>query len=131
MQVLRFNPWHVDTLLAAHQVMRNFGQHGDAADVLERALYALEMAWHPKFGAAAQEGRARLAFDKEANRPLFAALFQHVASLSRRGCHRTALECGKVLLSLDRSDPKGAALSAPTARWAPGPVVRTSSGTDP
>lgn len=32
---------------------------------------------------------------------------RYIASLSRRGCHRCALEVSKLLLSLDRTDPMG------------------------
>jgi hypothetical protein len=44
--------------------------------------------------------------DWEPNVPLFTAMFKHVQALTRRGCHRAALECSKLALSLDRSDPK-------------------------
>ena len=39
---------------------------------------------------------------------MFESLFRHVIALTRRGCHKTALECGKLLLGLDHTDPKGA-----------------------
>lgn len=35
----------------------------------------------------------------------FQALFRHIQLLGRRGCCRTGLECCKLLLSLDHSDP--------------------------
>ena len=34
-------------------------------------------------------------------------MFKHVQALTRRGCHRAALECSKLALSLDRTDPRG------------------------
>mgnify|MGYP001998111750 FL=1 len=106
MEILGHNPWHVELLLAAAAVSRHFGEHAQASDFLERALYALETAWPPGFNPAT--GTCCLSYEEDANRPLFDALFQHIAGLSRRGCHRTALECAKLLLALDRSDPKGA-----------------------
>ena len=106
MEILAHNPWHVELLLAAAAVSRHFGEHAQASDFLERALYALEMAWPPSFNPSS--GTCCLSYEEDANRPLHDALFQHIAGLSRRGCHRTALECAKLLLALDRSDPKGA-----------------------
>ena len=44
--------------------------------MLGRALYALEMAWHPQFSPAS--GTARLDFAEPANRLFFDALFRHI-----------------------------------------------------
>lgn len=44
--------------------------------MLERCLYALEMAWHPWFNPAT--ANCRLPFAQEQNRPLFTALFKHM-----------------------------------------------------
>lgn len=41
------------------------------------------------------------------NKPLFKALFNHMRAMDRRGCHRSALEVCKFLLSLDSDDPMG------------------------
>ncbi|KAF0298726.1 Transcription factor 25 [Amphibalanus amphitrite] len=47
----------------------------------------------------------------ELRMPLFLALFRHARALSERGCHRTALEFCKLLLSVQPSDdPLGAVL---------------------
>jgi hypothetical protein len=35
----------------------------------------------------------------------YRAMFRHIQMMARRGCCRTALECCKLLLSLDNSDP--------------------------
>lgn len=43
----------------------------------------------------------------EPNQLLFDALFRHIQQLNKRGCVRTAFECCKLLLSLDKSDPLG------------------------
>lgn len=45
-----------------------------AEEMLERALYALEMAWHPSFSPAA--ANMHVPYD-EANAPLFICLFRH------------------------------------------------------
>jgi hypothetical protein len=79
--------------------------HCFAEEMLERALYALEMSWHPSFSPAA----ANVALPySEQNAPLFICLFRYTQSLSRRGLHRTALEVCKLLLALDSDDPLGA-----------------------
>ena len=39
--------------------------------------------------------------------PFFAALFKHAQGLTRSVCHRAALECSKLALRLDESDPRG------------------------
>lgn len=45
-------------------------------EVLARALYALEAAWHPQFDIKAAQ--CRLDFEVEENRGLYGALFRHV-----------------------------------------------------
>lgn len=44
--------------------------------MLDRALWALEAAWHPGFTPAT--AACRLDYGVEENRPLFGALFRHV-----------------------------------------------------
>ena len=55
---------------------RSTGEQAYADEILERCLYALEMAWHPWFNPAG--GNCRLDFEVEANRPLFTALFRYM-----------------------------------------------------
>ena len=56
-------------------------------------------------------GTARLCWDEPANRPFFKALGRHMHSVARRGCPRTALELGRMLLSLaPERDPMHACL---------------------
>ena len=61
------------------------------------------------FAEAAAAGTARIdgSGAHQPNDAFFSAVFKHVQALTRRGCHRAALECAKLALSLDRSDPKG------------------------
>ncbi|MEW5297992.1 MAG: hypothetical protein WDW36_001159 [Sanguina aurantia] len=101
----RAAPYHLESLLTMYDLYRHMGENAFAEEVLSRALYALEMAWHPSFsiGTAA----CRLEYEVEENRPLFVALFRHILALSRQGCHATALECVKFLLALDPEDPMG------------------------
>jgi hypothetical protein len=53
-------------------------------------------------------GNCQLKYKHDANKPIFIALFTHMKNLDRRGCHRSALEVCKLLLSLDSDDPMGA-----------------------
>eukprot|EP00897_Mesotaenium_endlicherianum_P004793 jgi/Mesen1/4341/ME000022S03629 len=102
-------PYHVEALLALAEVYKQMGEFQTSADLLERCLYSLECAWHPWFNPSL--GTCRLPYSEESNRPLFYALFRHMQHLGRRGCHRTALEVCKLLLSLDPEDPLGALFS--------------------
>jgi len=106
--VLTRYPWHLETLLRISELYHYSGQAQESSEILERCLYACERAWHPNFVGAASKGLAHLDFSLAENKPMFESLFRHVIALTRRGCHKTALECGKLLLGLDHTDPKGA-----------------------
>ncbi|CAM6082090.1 unnamed protein product [Calypogeia fissa] len=106
LMLLHSHPYHADTLLALSEVYKQMGQHQQSANLLDQCLYALECAWHPWFNPSL--GFCRLEFSWDKNKALFLALFRHMQHLGRRGCHRTALEVCKFLLSLDPSDPLGA-----------------------
>ncbi|KXZ51917.1 hypothetical protein GPECTOR_11g44 [Gonium pectorale] len=106
--LLQQAPYHADSLLAMHDLYRHMGENSYAEEMLDRALWALEAAWHPSFQPAT--ATCRLDYGVEENRPLFGALFRHVQALSRRGCHRSALECCKLLLALEPEDPLGGLL---------------------
>lgn len=81
------------------------GDHEMSADAVAKSLYALECAWHPMFTVL--QGNCQLKISHETNKPMFTSLFTHVKNLDRRGCHRSALEVCKLLLSLDSDDPMG------------------------
>ncbi|GIL60027.1 hypothetical protein Vafri_14657 [Volvox africanus] len=103
--LLQQAPYHVDSLLAMHDLYRHMGENNYAEEMLDRALWMLESAWHPAFQPAIAV--CRLDYAAEENRALFGALFRHVQALSRRGCHRASLECCKLLLALEPEDPLG------------------------
>lgn len=102
------HPYHIDSLLTLAELYRQMGESQSAADLLERCLFALEYALHPLFNITT--GRCKLDYGWDPNKPLFIALFKHMQHLYRRGCHRTALEVCKLLLSLDQDDPMGSIL---------------------
>lgn len=104
--ILLNHPYHVDSLITLADYFKFSGEHHMAADSVAKCLYALECAWHPMFTPL--QGDCRLEHTHETNRPLFSTLFTHMKNLDRRGCHRSALEVCKLLLSLDPADPMGA-----------------------
>ncbi|KAK9846792.1 hypothetical protein WJX84_000742, partial [Apatococcus fuscideae] len=78
-QILQQHPYHIDSLLTMYELYRSTGEQAYADEILERCLYALEMAWHPWFNPAG--GNCRLDFEVEANRPLFTAIFRYMQKL--------------------------------------------------
>ena len=119
--LLQYWPWHVDALCALSDVYHYAGEGSKSAELLERALYAMEGAWHPWFVGCLADGTARMdarvvpagaegvaeGGAEDASGLFFGTMFKHVQALTRRGCHRAALECSKLALSLDRTDPRG------------------------
>ncbi|XP_020643959.3 ribosome quality control complex subunit TCF25 [Pogona vitticeps] len=107
--LLQMNPSHVDSLLQLSDVCRMQEDQEMARDLIERALYTLECAFHPMFSLTS--GTCRLDYCRPENRAFYLALFKHMVFLERRGCPRTALEFGKLILSLDpENDPLGVLL---------------------
>ncbi|XP_063169216.1 ribosome quality control complex subunit TCF25 [Candoia aspera] len=102
--LLQMNPYHVDSLLQLSDVCRMQEDQEMARDLIERALYTLECAFHPVFSLTS--GTCRLDYRHPENRAFYLALFKHLLFLERRGCPRTALEVCKLVLSLDpENDP--------------------------
>ena len=67
----------IEMLLTRHaSCCRATGQHEQADELLQRCIYALEMALHPYFKWG--EANCRIPFEEENNRPLFSALFKHM-----------------------------------------------------
>ncbi|ESW07343.1 hypothetical protein PHAVU_010G121700 [Phaseolus vulgaris] len=104
--ILQHRPYHIDSLLTMAEYFTVLGEQPMSADAIARCLYALECAWHPMFNPL--QGNCQLKFKHDTNKPIFTALFTHMKNLDRRGCHRSALEVCKLLLSLDSDDPMGA-----------------------
>ncbi|KAK7275475.1 hypothetical protein RIF29_16592 [Crotalaria pallida] len=104
--LLMHHPYHLDSLLTMAEYFKVVGEQQMSADAIAKCLYALECAWHPMFTPL--QGNCQLLFGHDTNKPMFTALFTHMKNLDRRGCHRSALEVCKLLLSLDSDDPMGA-----------------------
>ncbi|KAF8379876.1 hypothetical protein HHK36_027341 [Tetracentron sinense] len=104
--ILAYHPYHIEALLTIAEVLKFTGEHQSSADAIAKCLFALECAWHPLFSPL--QGNCQLKYIHDTNKPLFSALFTHMQNMDRRGCHRSALEVCKLLLSLDSDDPMGA-----------------------
>ncbi|KAH7388030.1 hypothetical protein KP509_16G053800 [Ceratopteris richardii] len=107
--LLAQHPFHLDSLLALAELYKQLGEYQQSVEWLERAIFALECAWHPSFNPFT--GLCRLPFEHDTNKNFFYALYKHMLHLGRRGCHRSALEVCKLLLNLDSDDPLGALFS--------------------
>lgn len=102
--LLQINPYHIDSLLQLSDVCRMQEDQETARDLIERALYSFECAFHPVFSLTS--GTCRLDYCRPENRGFYLALFKHIQFLEKRGCPRTALEYCKLILSLDpENDP--------------------------
>lgn len=104
--VLMHNPYHIDSLVTLAEYYKFSGELQMSSDAIGRCLYAMECAWHPMFTPL--HGKCQLKYSHETNKPFFSVLFSHMKNMDRRGCHRSALEICKLLLSLDSDDPVGA-----------------------
>nr|CAG4638662.1 EOG090X0BCY [Cyclestheria hislopi] len=97
-------PYHVDSLLQLSDICRMGDDVQMATELVERALYVLESAFHPSFNLAT--GTSRIEYRQQENRALFLAIFKHLVYIGQRGCYRTALEFCKLLYTLDpENDP--------------------------
>ncbi|XP_062861286.1 transcription factor 25 [Trichomycterus rosablanca] len=97
--LLQLNPYHIDSLLQLSDVCRIQEDQETARDLIERALYSFECAFHPVFSLTS--GTSRLDYRRPENRAFYLAVYKHMMFLEKRGCPRTALEYCKLILSLD------------------------------
>ena len=122
-ELLAAHPYHVDTLLQVGEMYRAAGELDHAGECVQRALLVLEQAFHRRFVL----GDSQLPFACAENRSLYAALFRFAQRASRQGCHRTALELSKALLSLSNG-PVDAVLRGAAIPEAPAVSLRDPTG---
>jgi len=97
-------PYHIDAIIQLSEIGRINDDVQMATELIERALYIMESAFHPSFNLAS--GNCRLQYKQQENRALFLTIFKHLVCIGQRGCYRTALELCKVLYTLDmEADP--------------------------
>ncbi|XP_008138235.2 transcription factor 25 isoform X1 [Eptesicus fuscus] len=97
--LLQTSPYHVDSLLQLSDACRFQDDQEMARDLVERALYSMECAFHPLFSLTS--GTCRLDYRRPENRSFYLALYKQMSFLEKRGCPRTALEYCKLILSLE------------------------------
>lgn len=99
--MLRFYPYHVATLLQVSEISKQERDPATAGELLSRALFAFGKALHPTFASAIQQGKARLDFRRPENREFFLAASRYIGNIGMRATWRTAYEWAKLLLQLD------------------------------
>lgn len=104
--IVAYYPYHIESLWTIAEFLKFSGEHQSAAEYIAKCLYALECAWSPLFTPF--QGNCVLNCEDETNKMMFTVLFGHMQNMDRRGCHRSALEICKLLLSINSDDPMGA-----------------------
>ena len=102
---LHRHPFHLDTLMNLSYIHLHSGDYTTADALIQRCIFVLESAFHPWFDVTS--GTCRLEFAEDENQIFFKVISRYITSLTRRGCHRSALEATKLLLTLDEGDPLG------------------------
>ena len=72
--ILNSHPMHIDSLLQLSDICKMGDDSAMAAEMVERALYALESAFHPCFNLAS--GECHLDYKRQENRAIFIALYR-------------------------------------------------------
>jgi tetratricopeptide (TPR) repeat protein len=101
--VLQRYGYHSGALLQLATLSQKAGQFEQAADLLERSVYFFELCIGSSFRL--DDPLVRVPHAHRENQALFVTLFKWASMLGRKGCCRAALECCKMVLSWDRSDP--------------------------
>lgn len=104
--LLRFNPYHVSTLLQVSEIAKHEKDYSTSGDLLERALFSFGRALHSTFAGNLAQGKARLDFRRPENREFWLACWRYIGNISMRATWRTAYEWARLLLSIDpEGDP--------------------------
>jgi hypothetical protein len=95
--------YHSGALIQLATLSQKSGQFEQAADLLERAVYFLEVCIGSSFRL--DDPMVRLPYARKENQAAFVALFKWASMLGKKGCCGCALECCKLLLNWDHTDP--------------------------
>uniref|UniRef100_A0A0K8TSD3 Putative transcription factor 25 n=1 Tax=Tabanus bromius TaxID=304241 RepID=A0A0K8TSD3_TABBR len=98
-KIINRQPYHVDSLIQLSELCKMTENLSMASELIERALLAMETAFHSMFSLTS--GNCRLDYRRQTNRSFFIALFKQAQYLECRACGRTALEIAKLILSFD------------------------------
>jgi len=99
--LLRFNPYHVSTLLQVSEIAKQDRDPATSGELLERALFSFGRAVHSSFAQNLAAGKARLEFRRPENREFWLAAWRYIGNIGMRATWRTAYEWAKLVLSLD------------------------------
>eukprot|EP00743_Colponemidia_sp_Colp-15_P004118 GILK01004446.1.p1 GENE.GILK01004446.1~~GILK01004446.1.p1 ORF type:complete len:684 (+),score=124.18 GILK01004446.1:41-2092(+) len=104
-------PFHVDALLQLTEVYKVQGEFQSAAELIRRALFTHELAWHPSFAPHHDPPNCRLDPELGPNQSFYRCLVRHIEFAGRQGCTRSAAELSKLLIALlPEVDPMGGLL---------------------
>ncbi|VVC98455.1 unnamed protein product [Leptidea sinapis] len=103
-----FNDMHMETIIESTNCCFEEDNYIKAKETIETCIALMQYAAHPFFSLTCR--RTRLPFSILENRPYHVALLVYAHIVSRRACHRTALEIAKVLMNIDPEDPLAALL---------------------
>ncbi|XP_052745579.1 transcription factor 25 [Bicyclus anynana] len=98
-----FKNMHVEAMMLSFAQFCLSDSYDQATMVMEHIICHLQYMAHPFFNITNKQHR--LEFKYIENIIFHVALLQYSHMLSRKACHRTALELAKVLLNLDPRDP--------------------------
>lgn len=97
--IINEHPYHLDAIIQLSELCKLSEDLPMAAELIERALYCLEYAYHPLFNPT--HGNCRLDYRRQENRAFYIVIFKHLTFVAGRACCRTALEYCKLLLRID------------------------------
>jgi hypothetical protein len=100
---LNFNPFHIECLLLASEVLQKMGEAEQSLQLLNRSIRVFESIWHTLF--TPHKEVCCLQLNDSGAQPFFTAIFRYIGYLSRSGCARSALEMSKILHNMNPSDP--------------------------
>ena len=91
-------PYQPNGCLALSQLCETQADYQNASLLVQRALFTLEQSLSNDINI--YNGKYRLDYTVDENKPLYHALYKHIQIIGKRGTSRTALELCKLLLSL-------------------------------
>eukprot|EP00742_Colponemidia_sp_Colp-10_P005582 GILJ01005966.1.p1 GENE.GILJ01005966.1~~GILJ01005966.1.p1 ORF type:complete len:694 (+),score=98.49 GILJ01005966.1:34-2115(+) len=104
-------PFHVDALLQLTEVYKVQGEFQSAAELIRRAVFTHELAWHTAFAPHHDPPNCRLDPELRPNQSFYRCLVRHIEFAGRQGCTRSATELSKLLIALlPELDPMGGLL---------------------
>ena len=98
--MLRYNPYHIGTLLQVSEIAKQEKDYSTAGDLVERALFSFGRAFHARFAQTMSQGKARLDFRRPENREFYLAAWRYIQNISMRATWRTAFEWAKMILQM-------------------------------